>query len=339
MTQATTIKRIGFIGTGIMGRPMAEHLMAAGFELAVYNRTVEKTNLLVAAGARLAQSPADAARDADLVITMLGFPSDVEDVYLGTDGLLTSARPGTYLIDMTTSSPELAREIHDAGEVAGLHAFDAPVTGGEAGAQAGTLTIFCGTDEKTLAPVTDALKAMGRLVIPFGEAGNGQVAKLANQVALSGCMLGLVEGLAFAKQGGLDMHKTLGALMTGTAASAAMRAFGDKILDGDYRPGFQVKHYVKDLRLALEAAEDEELTLPGAETAAQLYALLQEIGGGAMGTQALALAYTDERTGAEAGLDWSALDDPDDDAQTASGGSHAHGHAHDEGCGCGDEAR
>ncbi len=328
MSDSAQKARIGFVGTGIMGCPMAGHLIDAGYQLAVYNRTASKAQPLVARGARLATSPADAAKDADVVITMVGYPTDVEDVYLGGDGIIAAAKKGAYLIDMTTSSPELAREIHDSAEVEGLHAFDAPVTGGEGGAKAATLTIFCGTDEQTLAPVRPVLEAMGKLILTFDRAGQGQMAKLANQVALAGPMLGLVEGLSFAKEGGLDLEKTLSALLTGTAASEAMRSYGPKVLVGDYKPGFQVRHYVKDLNLALTTAEDEELTLPNVENAVQLYSMLAEIGGDRMGTQALSLVYSDEQTCADAGLDWGRLNLDEDEEEEEEDGD-------EDGCGCG----
>ncbi len=319
------IRTVGFIGTGIMGSPMARHLIEAGYDVTVYNRTQSKALPLVKAGASLAGSVGEAVRDRDAVITMVGYPEDVEDVYMGTDGVLSCARKGARLIDMSTSSPELAREIHDEAEVCGQVAFDAPVTGGETGAITASLTIFCGADDGTVVPVLPLLKTMGSLVLTFGEAGKGQMAKLANQVALAGSMLGMVEGLAFAKEGGLDMDKMLGALLTGTAASSSLKTYGAKILRGDYRPGFQVRHYVKDLNLALTTAQREELTLPTTETAINLYSLLSEIGGDRMGTQALSLVYADEQTCADAGLDWSLLNlnDEDDDTADDAGGRGA----------------
>jgi 3-hydroxyisobutyrate dehydrogenase len=316
-----SLSKIGFIGTGIMGSPMAGHLIDTGYDVCVYNRTESKAAPLVEKGARLARSVAEAAFGADVVITMVGYPEDVENVYMGTGGILESARRGAYLIDMSTSSPKLAREIHDYAETTGQHAFDAPVTGGETGAITASLTIFCGATDEEIAPVLPILKAMGSLVLAFGEPGSGQMAKLANQVALAGSMLGMVEGLSFAKEGGLDMDKMLSALMTGTAASASLKAYGAKILRGDYRPGFQVRHFIKDLNLALTTAQEEELTLPTTETAINLYSLLSEIGGDYMGTQALSLVYADEQTCADAGLDWSRLNlDEDDEAGGGDGG-------------------
>lgn len=339
-------QRVAFIGVGIMGGAMARNLIKAGYPLTVYNRTAAKCAPLAELGARVAATPAEAAADADVVITMVGYPEDVEELYLAKGGLIDASREGAYLIDMTTSSPELARDIYEVAEVSERHAFDAPVTGGPLGAQAGTLTVFCGADEETIAPVRGVLDAMAAKVYAFGGAGKGQMAKLANQTALAGCMVGLMEGLAFAKQGGLDQEMLLDALRGGMADSTALQQFGPKVLADDYAPGFMVDHYVKDLGLILQTAEEEELTLPGVEAVNQLYALLQQIGGGRMGTQALNLVYEDEATCAAHGLDWSRLDDDEDDGEAdenACGCGCEGGHdggcdcGCDDGCDCGDE--
>ena len=294
----TSKRTIAFIGCGTMGAAMAGHLIDAGHELRVFNRTPEKCAPLVARGAQLAPDVASAVRDADVVITMVGAPVDVEDLYLSHDGILEVSAPGAYLIDMTTSSPQLARDISEVAELSGKHAFDAPVTGGPQGAAAGTLTIFCGTDAETLAGVRDVLACMGSKIVCFGAAGKGQLAKLANQTALAGAMVGFAEGLAFAKQAGLDLAQT-------------------------------VDHYVKDIDLIEQAAESMELTLPGVDTARDLYGVLSAIGAGKLGTQAVALMYEDEQTCASHGLDWSALG--------ASGFDEDEGHDHTCGdaCDCG----
>lgn len=329
-----TKQSIAFIGTGIMGGPMARHLLEAGYPVAVFNRSPSKCGALVAAGARLAASAAEAAAQADVVITMVGYPEDVEELYLARGGLLEASRPGAYLIDMTTSSPELARDIAEVAEVSGRHAFDAPVTGGQQGAEAGTLTVFCGAPECDVAPVRPVLEAMASRVLAFGGPGKGQMAKLANQVALAGCMVGLAEGLAFAKEGGLDLEQTLDALAGGMAGSTVLDQLGPKMLAGDFAPGFMVAHYVKDLGLALQTAEEEELTLPGVETANQLYGMLDAIGGSRMGTQALGLVYADEASCAACGLDWTLLSQDDDEEGEGHGGECGCG-CHDHGCGGG----
>lgn len=322
------IKSVAFIGTGIMGAPMARHLLDAGFQVTVYNRTASKCAPLVERGARLAASPAEAAADADAVITMVGYPEDVEDLYLSRGGLVEASKPGAYLIDMTTSSPELARDIAEVAEVSQRRAFDAPVTGGQQGAEEGTLTVFCGAGEADVEPVRPLFEAFAAKVVCFGGPGKGQMAKLANQTALAGCMVGLMEAASLAREGGLDLAATLDALKGGMADSHALDAFGAKIASGDYAPGFMVEHYVKDLGLVLQAAEDAELTLPGAETANQLYNILAEIGGRRMGTQALDLVYRDEATCAAHGLDWSVLGEDEDEGDFA-------GADHGDGCDCG----
>ena len=330
------IRTVAFVGTGIMGAAIARHILDAGYRLVVSNRTKSKTDELVKAGAIWANTPGEAARDADVIFTMVGYPDDVEDVYLSTDGLLRTSKKGAYLIDLTTSSPQLARDIHDAAEIDDKHAFDCPVTGGQEGAEAGTLTLIAGTDEKTAAPVLPLLKTFSSKIYYFGEAGKGQEAKLANQVSLAACMVGYTEAMSLAEQGGLDVAQTLEMIGDGMGGSVALERLAPKSLAGDYKPGFLSEHLRKDLGLALQSAEDMDLTLPGATTAFNLYDMLCEVGGRRMGTQAITLVYQDRETAEAAGLDWSVLDEEDD------GHDHEHHHHHHgdgcegDGCGCGD---
>ncbi len=328
----TARRKIAFIGTGTMGCAMAGHLIDTGHDLTVFNRTPEKCAPLVERGATLAPDVTSAVAGADVVITIVGTPADVEDLYLRRGGILEASAPGAYLIDMTTSSPQLARDISEVAETSGKHAFDAPVTGGPQGAIDATLTVFCGTDEANLAGVRDVLECMAARVIPFGAAGKGQMAKLANQTALAGAMVGFAEAIALAEQGGLDVAQTLDALKGGMGDSKAMATFGPKVLAGDYAPGFMVDHYLKDLNLIEEAAEGMELTLPGIDTARDLYSVLASIGAGRLGTQTIALMYADEATCASYGLDWSRLN-PEDEGQgedlAASGQGCSCGHDHD----------
>ena len=314
----TTQSTVAFIGTGIMGAPIAGHLLDAGFRLVVHNRTRKKAEGLLARGARWADSPAEAARDADVVFTMLGYPSDVEDVYLATDGLIRAARRGAWLIDLTTSSPQLARDIHDAAEVEDKHAFDCPVTGGDAGAKAGTLTLIAGISERDAAPVRPLLDAFSSQIYWFDQAGAGQLAKLCNQVSLASCLAGAAELMALAEQAGLSVERVMEMVGAGMGGSAQLARVASRALEGDYKPGFVAEHLRKDLNLALEAAEDLDVTLPSTETARNLVDMLCQAGGSRLGTQALALLYADEATGAAAGLDWSkvVVDDgpePDDE--------------------------
>lgn len=321
--------KVAFIGTGIMGAPIAGHIMDAGYDLTVYNRTNSKADALVARGAHWAESPAAAAADADVVFTMLGYPTDVEDVYLATNGLVRAAKKGAWLVDLTTSSPQLARDIHDAAEVEDKHAVDCPVTGGESGAIAGTLTLILGSTEADAEPILPVLETFSSKVFYFGGAGKGQTAKLCNQVSLASCMVGMADALALAEQGGLDPKLMLDMVGAGMGSSRALTALGPKALEGDWKPGFLVEHMRKDIRLAIEQSEDLEITLPGAETAFTLYDMLCQIGGERLGTQAISLLYAEEGDAAAVGLDWSLLN------EDADGDACARGHEHGHECGCG----
>ncbi len=340
--------KVAFIGTGIMGAPIAGHIMDAGYDLTVYNRTKSKADVLVARGAHWAESPAAAAADADVVFTMLGYPTDVEDVYLATNGLVRAAKKGAWLVDLTTSSPQLARDIHDAAEVEDKHAIDCPVTGGESGAIAGTLTLILGSTEADAQPILPVLETFSSKVFYFGGAGKGQTAKLCNQASLASCMVGMADALALAEQGGLDPKLMLDMVGSGMGSSRALTALGPKALEGDWKPGFLVEHMRKDIRLAIEQSEDLEITLPGAETAFTLFDMLCQIGGERLGTQAISLLYAEESDAAAAGLDWSLLNEDADGDACACGREHGHecgcGHGrddheccggHGDSCGCG----
>lgn len=321
--------KVAFIGTGIMGAPIAEHLISAGYNVTVYNRTPEKAQKLVSLGARAAESVADAAKDADVVFTMVGYPTDVEDVYLATDGLLRVAKKGAYLIDLTTSSSQLARDIHDAAEIEGKHAFDCPVTGGQKGAQDGTLTLIIGATENDIEPVRALLETFSAKIFCMGGAGKGQTTKLCNQVSLASCMIGYADAMALAEQGGLDVEQMLEVVTSGMGSSRALKELAPKSLEGDFQPGFLAEHFRKDIALALAQSEDLEITLPGAETAFTLYDMLCQIGGARKGTQAISLLYADEATSTAAGLDWSLLEsqeDSDEDEHECCCG-HDHGHS------------
>ena len=338
--------KVAFIGTGIMGAPIAGHILDAGYDLTVNNRTKSKAEGLLAKGAHWADTPAQAAANADVVFTMLGYPADVEDVYLSTDGLVRAAKKGAYLVDLTTSSAQLAKDIHDACEVEDKHAFDCPVTGGDTGAKAGTLTLIVGAKESYAAPVLPILQTFSDKIYYMGGAGKGQTAKLCNQVSLAACMVGYADAMALAEQGGLDVAQTLDMVSHGMGGSVAMERLAPKSLNGDYKPGFLVEHLRKDLGLALAQAEDTDITLPGADTAYTLYDMLYQIGGVRLGTQAISLLYQDEATCTAAGLDWSKLDvedlaNEDEKDGHCCGrrggdgccGGHGHGHGGDGCCG------
>lgn len=279
-------KKIGFIGLGVMGGAMAEHLLEAGFELTVYNRTKKKAETLLSKGAKWADTPAAAAKNSDVVITMVGYPEDVEEVYLGKDGIL-EAKTGGYVIDMTTSSPKLAKKIYDAAAKKGIASVDAPVSGGDIGARNATLVIMAGGDEKAfhaLAPIFDAL---GKTVRYFGAAGSGQYTKMANQIAIAAGMLGVAESLSYAKKAGLNPEAVLETISGGAAGSWSLSNLGPRMLKGDTAPGFYIKHFIKDMRIAIESAEEMHLELPGLKLAKRLYDELSARGMEDCGTQTI----------------------------------------------------
>ena len=334
------IRKIAFIGTGIMGARIAGHIMDAGYDLTVYNRTKEKAEALLARGAHWAESPAEAAAEADVVFTMVGYPTDVEDVYLSTEGLIRTAKKGAWLIDLTTSSPQLARDIHDAAEVEDKHAFDCPVTGGEQGAIDGTLTLIIGATEEQAAPVLPVLETFSARRFYFDQPGGGQTAKLCNQVSLASCMVGYADALALAEQAGIDPQRVLEVMASGTGGSGAATSLAPKSLAGDFKPGFLSEHLRKDIGLALQRSEELDITLPGAETAFTLFDMLCQIGGSRMGTQALTLLYQEEETCRAAGLDWSLLEQEDEGDGCGCGRDHGEdhechcGHDHEDGHEC-----
>lgn len=327
-----TISKVAFIGTGIMGSAIAGRILDAGYALSVSTRTPEKAKDLVERGATWAESVAEAVSDADVVFTMVGYPEDAEDVYLSSRGVLACAKKGAWLIDLTTSSPELARDIHGAAEIEGLHAFDCPVTGGQSGALAGTLTSIIGAFEADLpGELLELLSCFSAKKCFFGHAGAGQSAKLCNQVSLASCMVGYADALALAGQAGLDVGAVLDLMGSGTGGSGASTALGPKSVAGDYAPGFLSEHLRKDIGLALAHSEEFGLSMPGAETAYALFDLLCQIGGSRLGTQAITLLYADEAEGAAAGLDWSLAQQLD---ECEGEGCHCDHHHDGDGC-CG----
>jgi 3-hydroxyisobutyrate dehydrogenase len=284
-------KTIGFIGTGVMGASMAAHLIEAGYSLSVYNRTKEKADSLIKKGAVWRGTPGDAAAACGVIITIVGYPHDVESVYLGDGGIIERAEPGSLLIDMTTSSPALARKIYDAAKNRGLGALDSPVTGGDRGAREASLSIMVGGDEADFERALPILKVMGRNIVRFGDAGSGQTAKLANQIVIAGTMLGVCEGLAFASKMGLDRNELLGCITNGSAGSWSLASYGPRILKGDFAPGFFVKHFIKDMKLAKDASEEAGMSLEGLEAALCQYEKLASEGGENDGTQGLYKLY------------------------------------------------
>ncbi len=285
------IRRIGFIGTGVMGAPMAGHLLAGGYELVVHNRTRAKAEPLLAAGAAWADSPAEAAGGADVAISMVGHPDDVEATHLGPGGTLAAAgRLPRVLIDMTTSRPSLAARIHAAASARGSGSVDAPVSGGEVGAREATLSIMVGADSEDFDLVRPVLEALGRHVVHQGGPGAGQQTKMVNQIIIATNMIGVCEGLLYASKAGLDPLRVLESVGRGAAGSWSVDNLAPRIVARDFAAGFFVDHFVKDLGIALDEAARMKLALPGLALARELYVALQALGNGRLGTQALTLA-------------------------------------------------
>ncbi|MGH8019568.1 MAG: NAD(P)-dependent oxidoreductase [Opitutaceae bacterium] len=282
---------VGFVGTGIMGRSMAGHLLAAGNKLRVFSRTKEKAAGLIEAGAVWCASPAEAAAEADVVISIVGFPADVEEVYLGRGGILSTARARSVVIDMTTSSPALAIRIAGAAKEKSVAALDAPVSGGDIGAREARLSIMVGGDEAAFEKALPLFQAMGKNIVRQGPAGAGQHTKMCNQIAVAASMLGVCEALAYAKRTGLDQERVLASISSGAAGSWSLSNLAPRVIKSDFAPGFMVKHFRKDLGIALEAARECGLDLPMTALAAKLYARLAEDGGEELGTQALYRLY------------------------------------------------
>ena len=284
--------KIAWIGTGVMGESMAGHLLDAGHELYVYNRTVSKTENLVKRGAKLLAEIKDAPLNADVIFTMVGYPKDVEGVYLGNDGLITTAKEGQVFVDMTTSSPTIAKKISEEFAKVGASALDLPVTGGDIGAKNATLSIMVGGDKKVYEEkVLPLVKHLGKNITYFGEAGKGQYAKLANQIAIATTMISVAESFKFAKEVGLDLEDFFKTVSTGSGGSFSMTSYGPRILKNDFKPGFFVHHFIKDMRLALKECEKMNITLPGLEVAYKLYNELEEEVRNTNGTQAISKWY------------------------------------------------
>ncbi len=283
--------RIAFVGTGVMGSSMAGHLLAAGHQVAVHTRTRAKADRLLAAGATWADSPAAAADGADAALSMVGYPVDVDQVWRGPVGFLAAPRPPGLLIDLTTSDPALARELAVAAASRGLEALDAPVSGGDRGAREATLSIMVGGSPAGFDRARPLLAAMGRTIVLQGGPGAGQLCKLANQVAIASGMVAVCEALAFARATGLDAATVLESISGGAAGSWGLSNLAPRVLRDDFAPGFYVRHFTKDLGLALAAARAARADLPGLELAARLYREVEAAGDADLGTQALARLY------------------------------------------------
>lgn len=287
--------KIGFIGVGVMGASMVKNLMGEGHTLTVYTRTKDKAAEVLAKGALWADSPAAAAKGQDAVITIVGYPKDVEEVYFGENGILSAAEENAFLIDMTTTSPALSQRIYAQAKALnrGLRVLDAPVSGGDVGARNATLAIMVGGDRADFDAAMPLFEALGKNIRYEGEAGCGQHVKMANQIALGGAIAGVCEAIHYAKNAGLDVQTMLDTISTGAAGSWQMTNMAPRMLKGDFAPGFYVKHYVKDLTIASEQADAFDICLPVCETVLGMYQTLENEGKGDLGTQAL-LKYFEE---------------------------------------------
>lgn len=284
------MNKIGFIGTGVMGCSMVEHLMKNN-EVYIYTRTKSKALPLIEKGAIWCEDIASLAPKCSIIFTMLGFPSDVEAIYLGDKGLIESANENTIFIDCTTSTPTLAKTIAAEAEKHHMYSIDAPVSGGDVGAKNAALTIMCGGAEAVFAKVKPILLQLGKNVILQGDAGAGQHTKMCNQIAIATNMVGVCEALAYAKAAGLNEERVLESISQGAAASFSLSNYSPRILAGDMEPGFYVKHFLKDMKIALDEAKAMGLQLPGLELAYRLYEQVKELGYQDKGTQALVCYY------------------------------------------------
>jgi 3-hydroxyisobutyrate dehydrogenase len=291
LTMATDdMLSVGWIGTGVMGSSMCGHLLAAGFPVKVFNRTKEHAQALIERGAQWCASPADTAEGVDIVVTMVGYPSDVRQVVLGEQGVLTTAAKGATVVDMTTSEPQLAKEIFDAAAAKGNGSLDAPVSGGDVGARNASLVIMVGGRQETFERALPVFRRLGKTVTYEGGPGAGQHTKMVNQIAIASGMIGVCEALLYALEAGLDVTKVIETISPGAAGSWSLTNYSPRALRGDFEPGFKIDHFIKDLGIALEEARRMKLSLPGLALAEQLYIAAAAQGRGQKGTHALLLA-------------------------------------------------
>jgi 3-hydroxyisobutyrate dehydrogenase len=282
--------RVGWIGTGVMGRWMCQHLITKGYSATVYNRSRDKAKPLLDAGASWGDTPKAVAERSDVVFAIVGFPPDVREVFLGPQGALAGSRPGCVLVDMTTSEPSLAQEIYQAAKAKGVAAIDAPVSGGDVGAKNATLSIMVGGDAEAVEAIRPLLECMGKTIVHQGSAGAGQHTKMVNQVLIATNMIGVCEALLYAYKAGLDAEIVLRSVGGGAAASWSLNNLGPRIIARNFEPGFFVEHFIKDMKIALDEAEHMNLALPGLALAKQLYEAVRAQGYGRKGTHALMLA-------------------------------------------------
>jgi 3-hydroxyisobutyrate dehydrogenase len=282
--------RVGWVGTGVMGRWMCQHLMTKGYQATVYNRTKEKAQALIEQGAKWADTPKAVAEASDIVFAIVGFPKDVREVFLGKEGMLAGSKKGHVLVDMTTSEPSLAREIYEACKAKGVASLDAPVSGGDVGAKNAALSIMIGGDKEAVDGVAPLFECMGKTIIHQGAAGAGQHTKMVNQVLIAANMIAVCEGLLYGYKAGLDLETVFKSVSVGAAGSKALEVLGPRIMARNFEPGFYVEHFIKDMGIALDESKRMGICMPGLALAHQLYIALQAQGYGRKGTHALMLA-------------------------------------------------
>lgn len=278
---------IGFIGIGVMGKSMAEHLLDAGYPLVVYSRTKEKAAELLMKGAKWAITPKDLAEKASVVFTMVGYPNDVEEIYLGENGLIRNGKEGSFFIDMTTSAPSLAEKIYEEAKKNGIQAIDAPVSGGDVGAKEAKLSIMVGGEKEAFEAILPLLEHLGLNIVYQGKAGAGQHTKMSNQIAIASNMIGVCEAIIYAEKAGLNPENVLKSITAGAAGSWSLSNLAPRMLNGNFEPGFYIKHFIKDMKIAIDEADHMGMEVPGLSLAKSLYDQLVEKGEENSGTQAL----------------------------------------------------
>lgn len=281
------MENVGWIGTGVMGSRMCKHIINAGYNVYIYNRTPSKADSLLELGAQWSDSPADVAKKSSYIFTIVGYPKDVEEVMLGDSGVIESAKSGSYITDMTTSTPSLAEKIHSIAKKREIYTLDAPVSGGDVGAEEGLLAIMVGGEKKAYEKVKPFLDLMGKNIAFMGGPGKGQHTKMSNQILIAGTMIGVVESLLYAYKAGINLEDVIEVIGKGAASSWSINNLGNRIAQDDFDPGFFIKHFVKDMRIALDEARRMELSLPGLALAEQFYTSALALGYENLGTQGL----------------------------------------------------
>ena len=282
--------KIGWVGTGVMGRWMCQHVIDLGYTATIFTRTKSKADPLLKAGATWANSPAEVAESSDIIFTIVGFPDDVRQVYLGENGILTMAKSGSIVVDMTTTEPSLAVEVHQAARAQGISSIDAPVSGGDVGAREARLAIMIGGDKEAVDAIHPLFEAMGQNIVYQGEAGSGQHTKMCNQITIAGTMIGVCEALLYGAKAGLDLEIMLSTISKGAAGCWSLENLAPRVLKRNFDPGFFVEHFIKDMGIALDEAKRMGISLPGLSLVHQLYLATQAQGHGRLGTHALMLA-------------------------------------------------